>query len=136
MRIIIIMKLRFSLLIILCLSLLAGGCTADDALEQTIAESNVAYAQESTIPAFDGEPYIELNGNIPLFTDEEKDRTDAFELYSELDGLGRCGIAYANICAELMPDEPRGEIGQIKPSGWQLVKYDFIDGNYLYNRSH
>ncbi len=64
-------------------------------------------------------------------------RTDAFEVYSDLDKLGRCGVAYANICKELMPTEDRGEIGMVKPSGWHTVKYnDLIEGNYLYNRCH
>ena len=35
-----------------------------------------------------------------------------------------------------MPTEKRGSIGSIKPSGWHTVKYDHIDGKYLYNRCH
>ena len=35
-----------------------------------------------------------------------------------------------------MPTEERGSIGSVKPSGWQTVKYDFVDGKYLYNRCH
>ena len=63
--------------------------------------------------------------------------TDAFEIYSDLDDLGRCGTAYANICQEIMPTEERGEIGQIKPSGWHTVKYpEQITEKYLYNRCH
>ena len=62
--------------------------------------------------------------------------TTAFENYSDLDSLGRCGVAYANICKDIMPTEERGKIGMIKPSGWHTVKYDFVDGKYLYNRSH
>ncbi len=82
-------------------------------------------------------PYYELNNNIPLFTDEEKARTDAFELYSPLDHLGRCQVAYANICPELMPTEDRGEIGMMKPTGWHSVKYpEVIEDKYLYNRCH
>lgn len=77
-----------------------------------------------------------LNDNIPYFTEEEKKRTDAFELYSELDQLGRCQTAYANICWELIPTEERGDIGSIKPSGWHTVKYDCVEGRYLYNRCH
>ena len=88
------------------------------------------------IPEFSGEPYIILNENDPDFTSEEKENREAFEYYSELDRLGRCGAAYANICKELMPTEERQAIGHIKPSGWQIVKYDGIDGNYLYNRCH
>ena len=81
-------------------------------------------------------PEFVLNGNKPEFTEEEKENKDAFKNYSELDELGRCGVAYANICNEIMPTEERGVIGQVKPSGWQLVKYDIIDGKYLFNRCH
>jgi len=88
------------------------------------------------IPPFSGEPYVELNGGRPDFTEGEL-TTEAFEIYSGLDALGRCGAAYANICPELMPTEERGGIGQIKPSGWHTVRYDgLVDGNYLYNRCH
>lgn len=81
------------------------------------------------------EPCVVLNGNIPDFS-EEDDTTESFEFYSELDELGRCGAAYANIGVDLMPVEEREPIGRIKPTGWQLVKYDFVDGKYLYNRCH
>lgn len=89
------------------------------------------------IPDYDGTPYIQLEKNIPDFTEDEKKNTKAFETYSELDSLGRCGQAYANICPEIQPTEERGEIGSVRPSGWHTVKYnDLIDGNYLYNRCH
>lgn len=82
-------------------------------------------------------PYTVVNDNVPYFSDEDLTRTDAFETYSELDYLGRCGVAYANICQELMPTEERGEIGSVKPSGWHTVNYhEYVDGNYLYNRCH
>lgn len=87
------------------------------------------------IPAYSGEPYVEVNGNVPYFSEEELTQ-EPFETYSELDYLGRCGAAYANVCLDLMPTEERGAIGQVKPSGWHLVKYDIVDGNYLYNRCH
>lgn len=87
------------------------------------------------IPAYSGTPYTEVNGNQPYFTEEEL-TTQSFETYSELDSLGRCGVAYANVGQDLMPTEPRGEIGAVKPSGWHLVKYDNVDGKYLYNRCH
>lgn len=89
------------------------------------------------IPAYDGTSYIQLENNMPDFTEEEKKSTEAFERYSDLDSLGRCGQAYANICPELQPTEERGTIGNVRPSGWHTVKYnDLIDGNYLYNRCH
>lgn len=86
--------------------------------------------------AYNGEPYVELNDNVPNFTTREKNNTKAFENYHRLDTLGRCGTAYANICKELMPTEKRGAIGMVKPSGWNTVKYDVVDGKYLYNRCH
>ena len=87
------------------------------------------------IPTYSGDAYIAVNDNQPFFTQDEL-TTEAFETYSELDSLGRCGTAYANICRELMPTEPRGDISSVKPTGWQSVKYDFVDGKSLYNRCH
>ena len=88
------------------------------------------------IPAYSGDPYVELNGNEPCFSGEDFTE-EVFEDYSPLDRLGRCGTAFANVCTETMPEEPRGEIGEIRPSGWHTVKYpDRIEDNYLYNRCH
>lgn len=87
------------------------------------------------IPPFASSPYVAINNNQPYFEQSEITAV-SFEYYSELDELGRCGVAFASIGIDLMPDEPRGNIGQIKPSGWQSVKYDFVDGKYLYNRCH
>ncbi len=87
------------------------------------------------IPEYSGMPYVEVNGNMPLFAESEL-VTEAFERYSPLDSLGRCGTAYANICKELMPTQERGTIGSVKPSGWHTVKYDIVDGKYLYHRCH
>lgn len=104
-----------------------------------LAEAHINTALEAfaneTIPEYSGNPYVELNGNVPYFTDEELSTT-AFELYSELDSLGRCGAAYANVCKEIMPTEERGSIGMVKPTGWHTVKYDCITDRYLYNRCH
>lgn len=87
------------------------------------------------VPEYSGEPYTSVNENIPFFS-----RTalpaESFEYYSELDELGRCKAACANVGLDIMPVKEREEIGQIKPSGWHTVKYDNIDGNYLYNRCH
>lgn len=83
----------------------------------------------------DSKPYVMLNGGIPQFSDSDK-TTVSFERYSELDALGRCKTAYACIGRDIMPTEKRGSIGQVRPSGWHTVKYDFIDGKYLYNRCH
>ncbi len=87
------------------------------------------------VPAFSGDPYVVIHDNEPEFTETDMTQT-AYEYYSELDALGRCGYAMACIGKEIMPTEDRGSIGQVKPSGWQTVKYDFVDGKYLYNRCH
>ena len=89
----------------------------------------------TSIPSFTDKPYTVLNENIPAFDIAECDGT-AFEFYSDLDELGRCGVCVSCIGKETMPEEKRGEIGMIKPSGWQMSKYDHIDGKYLYNRCH
>ncbi len=89
----------------------------------------------SDIPEYFGEPYVILNDNQPQFKEEEK-TLNALENYSNLDSLGRCGPAFANLSKELMPQEERGSIGMVKPSGWHTIKYDIVDGKYLYNRCH
>lgn len=87
------------------------------------------------VPAYSDQPYVEINSNKPYFTAKELTKK-SFETYSDLDKLGRCGVAYASVGKDLMPTEERGKIGQIKPSGWHTVKYDNVDGKYLYNRCH
>ena len=134
---------RPGILLLLCIlaaaALLAvlfikGGFTLDGLLEELGLRPAPAVSLED-IPEYSGDPFVVLNGNWPDF-DVEDLTTEPFEYYSELDGLGRCGVAYANVCLEIMPTEPRGEIGQVRPSGWQTVKYDCVDGKYLYNRCH
>lgn len=91
----------------------------------------------SSLPKYNGSPYAVVNNNNPQFSAADKKNTKAFEKYSNLDSLGRCGVAYANVCREIMPIEPRGEIGMVKPSGWQTIRYNgVVEGNYLYNRCH
>ena len=107
---------------------------ATSATDTPTGEGTSAFSLRE-IPAYSGTPYTEVNGNQPYFTEEEL-TTQSFETYSELDSLGRCGVAYANVGQDLMPTEPRGEIGAVKPTGWHLVKYDNVDGKYLYNRCH
>lgn len=97
--------------------------------------NNNSYVSLDAIPAYDGKAYVAVNNNEPFFTDSDM-TTTAFENYSDLDSLGRCSVAYANICKDIMPTEERGKIGMIKPSGWHTVKYDVIKDRYLYNRCH
>lgn len=94
--------------------------------------------EANSIPPYSGSTVVEVNSNSPFFTDEDL-TMEAFELYSPLDSLGRCQSAYANICADIMPTAPRGEIGMIKPTGWVQKKYEGVideDPPYLYNRCH
>lgn len=105
----------------------------------TINTTNNIFGQTSysnlvDVPEYTDEICVMINDNKPYFTEEDYKKT-AFENYSELDYLGRCGVAYANICKETMPPEgdERGEISSIKPSGWKQTKFD---GEYLYNRCH
>lgn len=102
------------------------------------SEAHRKYQASLKIPEYSGQAYAEINGNIPFFDEKDKS-TRGFESYSELDSLGRCGVAYANVSRELMPTEDRGEIGSIKPSGWQQAKYEGIVNSsppYLYNCCH
>ncbi len=87
------------------------------------------------IPKYNGNKYIYINDNIPFFNEDEL-TTKSFEIYSNLDSLGRAGVAYANIGEDLMPTKEREDISKIKPSGWHYTKYDFIEDKYLYNRCH
>ena len=87
------------------------------------------------IPEFSDAAYVAVNDNIPFFMPEEITE-ESYEYYSDLDELGRCGVTVACIGVDIMPTEDRGEIGGVKPSGWQSVKYDCVEGKYLYNRCH
>lgn len=102
------------------------------------SEAYRKHAASLHVPAYSGRPYVEINGNVPFF--EEEDMTlRSFEQYSKLDLLGRCGPAFANVSRELMPTEERGPIGSIKPTGWVQAKYEgVVESNppYLYNRCH
>lgn len=87
------------------------------------------------VPVYSGEPYVEINENQPEFEEYEL-TTVAYEEYSELDGLGRCGEAEACVGKEIMPDGERESISEVKPTGWENKEYDSIDGGYIYNRCH
>ena len=101
-----------------------------------IAINNEVSFNLNEIPDFDGKtPYVIINNNEPEFPDEDFN-INSFEKYSELDSLGRCGVAYANVSKDTMPTEARGDISKVKPTGWHAVRYDCVDGKYLYNRCH
>lgn len=155
------MKNRFisiiSILLTLCvlLSGCAGASTSQP--DKHPGETNSGYSSESTdssldnndlpsstenapislssIPAYSGSPYVTLNGGTPTFSKAEL-KTQSYEYYSNLDKLERCGVVHACIGRDIMPTEERGSIGMVKPAGWHTVKYDCVDGKYLYNRCH
>lgn len=136
-------RLQGVVLLLMAVLLLVGcGTQGDNAAAQhstspskETAVTTAAVVNLADIPAFAGKPYVVLNGNQPSFPQTDMTAT-SFERYSDLDSLGRCGPAYANIGIDIMPTEKRGAIGNVKPSGWQTVKYDSVDGKYLYNRCH
>ena len=109
------------------------GITGCSGIKVTFDYDSITSLED--VPEFEGSPFVEVDGNIPSFKEEDL-LEEPFEIYSELDELGRCGQAYAKIGKELMPTEERTSIGQVKPSGWQTVKYKNVDGKYLYNRCH
>lgn len=88
-----------------------------------------------SIPAYSGKAYVYINNGNPGFSDSDL-KTKSYEYYSPRDRLGRCGVVHACIGQDIMPTEDRGSIGMVKPTGWHTVKYDCVDGKYLYNRCH
>lgn len=106
-----------------------------DKKEETTKPSGLTQATVdlSSVGTYSGIAYVELNNNTPTFAEIS---TKSFEKYTDLDSLGRCGVAYACVGKDIMPTEERGAIGQIKPTGWHTIKYDIVDGKYLYNRCH
>lgn len=142
------------ILILICI--ITGGCdiqeddhgelqlvlvdnTGEGSVEGSADEENIAGDVISfngiTVPTYSGEAYVVINDNVPFFTEDDL-TYESYEHYSELDRLGRCGVAMANIGVDLMPTEKRGDISEVKPSGWHHVEYDNVDGKVLYNRSH
>lgn len=112
--------------------------TAYNNTNNNVSSLNIVSIDITNIPKYTESAYVEINHNKPSFNESDYTTTH-FETYSELDNLGRCGVAYANICKEIMPseNEERESISQVKPSGWQTAKYTgIVDGNYLYNRCH
>lgn len=113
----------------------AAQVQSDDSKQKVVHTGTASAFNAADVPAYSGEPYTTVNNNEPYFTSDNL-TTEAFENYSELDALGRCGVAYANVCLETMPTEKRGSISEVKPTGWHSVKYDNVDGKSLYNRCH
>ncbi len=147
-------KIYSILLSVIFTLLFFAGCSTNGNIENNTSNADISSQQSSIenieqsnslsqdlkfgvkdIPAYTDKAYITINNNKPYFTADEI-TSKSFETYSELDNLGRCGVAFSCVGKDLMPTEERGSIGQIKPSGWVMAKYDFVDGKYLYNRCH
>lgn len=107
----------------------------NDIVGSTDASPATTVSSREDIPQYSNKSYVIINGNEPYFSEEDIN-TNTFEKYGELDNLGRCTLAYANIDKSMMPTEKRGSIGSVKPTGWHTIKYDIVDGKYLYNRCH
>ena len=118
-------KKSFLLLGVIAAISIAAMFISDHLYQSKNGQHTVSEVVTLNIPDYNGKPYAEVNNNQPFF-DSDDITTEVFETYSDLDYLGRCGTAYANICKELMPTEERGEIGMIKPTGWHTVKYPDI----------
>ena len=132
-----VLSLILSVLLTFCScggSLANGDIFPEPEITTTESTQNTTVTLDS-IPEYSGSPYVAINDNQPSFTKDDY-TTKAFETYAELDKLGRCGVTYACVGVEIMPTEDRGNIGQVKPTGWVTAKYDFVDGKYLYNRCH
>ena len=136
-------KILLSICILLVLLVAFSGCGGSlfngdifPEIDEIITdEHTVDVVSLDDIPVYSGSPYIAINDNQPLFSEDDY-TTEAFEEYAELDYLGRCGVTFACVGIEIMPTEKRGDIGMVKPTGWVTSKYDFVDGRYLYNRCH
>ena len=132
-----VLSLILSVLLTFCScggSLANGDIFPEPEITTTESTQNTTVTLDS-IPEYSGSPYVAINDNQPSFTKDDY-TTKAFETYAELDKLGRCGVTYACVGVEIMPTEDRGNIGQVKPTGWVTAKYDFVDGKYLYHRCH
>ena len=117
------------------LSLIAAICALFSACTISFDTVQDTAPELATVAQYNYSAFTEVNDNVPEFTEAEI-TTDSFEGYGGLDALGRCTTCTACIGKDLMPTEKRGAIGMVKPTGWQTVKYEGIDGNYLYNRCH
>ena len=119
------------------LSQSSQAADSDSSVESVVSQPDWYLDEATVIPAYSGTPFITLKDGIPSFTEAEL-TTVGYETYSPLDSLGRCGVVIASLGKETMPakDEDRGSISHVYPSGWEQEKYDFVDGKYIYNRSH
>lgn len=130
------LRMGVSFLILFCAFIYSKNSTEINNYISKIIPINYTYAYSiENIPEYTDKEYIIINNNEPYFTEEDY-TLKSFEKYSDLDLLGRCGVAYANVGIDTIPTIERGSIGMIKPTGWHTIKYDIVNGKYLYNRCH
>ena len=130
------LRMGVSFLILFCAFIYSKNSTEINNYILKIIPINYTYAYSiENIPEYTDKEYIIINNNEPYFTEDDY-TLKSFEKYSDLDLLGRCGVAYANVGIDTMPTIERGSIGMIKPTGWHTIKYDIVNGKYLYNRCH
>ena len=130
------LRMGVSFLILFCAFIYSKNSAEINNYISKIIPINYTYAYSiENIPEYTDKEYIIINNNEPYFTEEDY-TLKSFEKYSDLDLLGRCGVAYANVGIDTMPTTERGSIGMIKPTGWHTIKYDIVNGKYLYNRCH
>lgn len=130
--------LIFLLLLIVELAAGRNGLFYENSQKKAGTSNSIVEKNPDRIPEFFGEDYVVLNDNIPEFNEEDF-RCITGESFGRLDRLGRCGTAAAMLDRTMMPEEERGSIGHMKPSGWVQAKYEgYVDSNppYLYNRCH
>lgn len=146
-------KLKILGVLALAGSLLTGCSMASEFVDSAVSEIKKSAAAElrksskdsektistdellKNLPEYAGETYVVLDNNTPTF-DVEEMTTSTYVINADLDDLGRVGEAEACLGPETLPEDGRGEIAHIKPSGWKQNMYDFVDGGALYNRSH
>lgn len=133
----------------LCICMLVSGCSQEELYHSVellsmisdytnseisgILDQREANVVLENIPEYSGDAVAIINDNNPQFSELVM---ESYEYYSELDYLGRCGVAHASLGMDLMPTEQRESISQVKPSGWLNKEYDIVEGGYLYNRCH
>jgi DNA-entry nuclease len=138
-----ITKKLYALLIAGMMVLSLAGCqsTGNSSSDNTQSEqtskgsSSTKSVSSENIPDFSGNMTVVVDNNNPDFTSKDL-TTKSYESYSKLDSEGRCQVAEACVGKDIMPKGKRGDIGMVKPTGWHTVKYDNVDGKYLYNRCH
>lgn len=140
-------KILFTLIAIICIGIIGyfnpniqeyiDNNFENNATYTTYSSNAINSFDLSSVPDFQNEPYVILNNNKPDF-EEDDYTTESFENYSNLDSLGRCGVAFACLSIDTMPsaNEERESISSVEPSGWINKKYETVEGGYLYNRCH